>query len=103
MIAIDSPDDHNGCENHQSIQLQDLIDLTTINFMPPASLTTSGITTLVTSSHECNLSPPPAPKRPQTIFVQVPDDLVRTFELSLSDDEGENDMQPITEVNQSTV
>jgi serine/threonine protein kinase len=32
-------------------------------------------------------SPPPPPKRPPTTFVKVPIDLVRTFALSLSDDD----------------
>jgi serine/threonine protein kinase len=33
-----------------------------------------------------NITPPPAPRRPATTFVKVPNEVARTFELSLLDD-----------------
>lgn len=103
LSVADTTVNCNECENQESMRFQDaMIDLTTIDFMPPQSLMASGTTTLVCDS--CMMSPPPAPKRPPTVFVQVPDDLVRTFELSLSDDDhGDDDVQNIEEVRRITV
>jgi serine/threonine protein kinase len=47
---------------------------------------------LIPDKFACGImSPPPAPKRPPTTFVNVPEDVIRSFELSLSDDNSDSD------------
>ena len=66
-----------------------MVDLTDLDSKPQSiPLTSTSSTALIGS---CKISPPPAPKRPPTTYVQVPDDLVRNFELSLSDDDDDFD------------
>jgi serine/threonine protein kinase len=44
------------------------------------------------------ISPPPPPKRPPTTFVNVPIEVVRTFELSLSDDDEKSNVTEVCRI-----
>ena len=86
QVGNDSTEDPKSCGNYCSITRN---NDSSSHFLP---FQDSAPTSLV----DCRcggglVSPPPAPKRPPTTFVQVPDDVIRTFELSLSDNDDDDD------------
>ena len=86
QVGNDSTEDPKSCGNYCSITRN---NDSSSHFLP---FQDSAPTSLVDCRYGGGLvSPPPAPKRPPTTFVQVPDDVIRTFELSLSDNDDDDD------------